>query len=310
MDASLPIKAVRHSSPGGENLTLSGLVKFGENDLQSCEDVESPGFEAELLLSALLKCRRLDLYLRFDERPGLSLIRQYGFMLERRHRFEPLQYITGREIFLNREFSVGPGVLVPRPETELLAEEAMRFLNRGPFLDLGTGSGCIAISLWLEKQKALEGYAVDISPEALGYARKNAKSLGAVSPKLHWVKGDLFHPLPDHLKNAFEVIVSNPPYLDMNRDKIGRSVRKFEPLAALDGGEGGLTCYSRIFKEAVNWLKPDGFLILEMGMNQAGPLMSMLKGNSSYRVLNILKDEQGIDRVLTIGFNGAEKKYG
>ena len=106
------------------------------------------------------------------------------------------------------------------------------------------------------------------------------------------------------------MIVSNPPYLDMNRDEIGLSVKKFEPLAALDGGEGGLTCYSRIFKEAVNWLKPDGFLILEMGMNQAGPLMSMLKGNPSYRVLNILKDEQGIDRVLTIGFNGAAKKHG
>jgi release factor glutamine methyltransferase len=307
MDASLPKKAVRHNFPGGDNVTISGLVKFGENVLQSCEDVENPGFEAETLLSSLLKCRRLDLYLRFDECPGLSVIRQYGFLLERRRGFEPLQYITGREIFLNREFSVGPGVLVPRPETELLAEEALRFLNRGPFLDLGTGSGCIAISLWLEKQKALEGYAVDISPEALGYARKNAKSLGAASPKLHWIKGDLFRPLPDHLKNTFEVIVSNPPYLDMNRDRIGLSVSKFEPLAALDGGEGGLSCYARIFKESVIWLKPDGFLILEMGMNQIAPLLSMLKATPAYRVLNILKDEQGIDRILTIGFNGVAK---
>jgi release factor glutamine methyltransferase len=283
--------------------TLLELVKSGEEVLEASGAVEDPRLESEVLLSALIKGRRLDLYLRKDEPVDPALAGEFRQMLLRRSDHEPVQYITGKEIFLKRSFSVGPGVLIPRPETEGLVLTALSCLKEGPFLDLGTGSGCIPISILLEHQECKEGYAVDLSPEALSFARANARSFGVAS-RLHFFEGDLFQPLPEKAQGSFEVIVSNPPYLDMEKDDIDLSVRKFEPEQALNGGPGGLSFYKRIFNETAPWLKPGGFLILEIGMNQWPPLRSLLEELPCWQVIDLRRDEQGIDRILSLRYKG------
>lgn len=286
---------------GTLNQTWLGLVKAGEAALEGYGNVDDPRLESEILLSALIKSRRLDLYLKKDDPVDFVLAGQFREMLCRRGKDEPIQYITGKELFLNRSFSVGPGVLIPRPETEGLVLAALSCLNDGPFLDLGTGSGCIAISILLEHRGCKEGYAVDLSPEALAFARANAKSFNVTS-KLHILQGDLFQSLPGNLKGSFEVIVSNPPYLDMKMDDIDPSVRNFEPDLALNGGPRGLNYYKRIIREAGPWLKPGGFLILEIGMNQRTPLETLLKKHFCWRRIKWTPDDRGIDRVLSLKY--------
>jgi release factor glutamine methyltransferase len=283
--------------------TMLELVKSGEEILEASGAVEDPRLESEILLSALMKCRRLDLYLKYNEPVGPALAGEFQQMLLRRSAHEPVQYITGKEVFLKRTFSVGPGVLIPRPETEGVVLSLLPYLNEGPFLDLGTGSGCIPISILLEHERCREGYAVDLSPAALSFARENAKSFGVAS-RLHFFEGDLFCPLPEKMHGSFEAIVSNPPYLDMEKDEIDLSVRKFEPEEALNGGGGGLRFYKKIFNEAAPWLKPGGVLILEIGMNQWPPLRSLLERLPFWEVVDLGRDEQGIDRILSLRYKG------
>ncbi|MFI5303820.1 MAG: peptide chain release factor N(5)-glutamine methyltransferase [Nitrospiria bacterium] len=285
------------------NKTLLGLVKTGETVLEAY-GIENPRLESEILLSALLKGSRLDLYLRKDDRVDFNFASKFEETLNRRGTHEPVQYITGQEFFLNRPFSVGPGVLIPRPETEGLVQAALNKLEEGPFLDLGTGSGCIAISILLEHQKYLEGYAIDISPAALSFARTNSKSFGLTS-RLHIFEGNLFQPLPQKLRGSFEVIVSNPPYLDLEADEIDYSVRKFEPMLAINGGAGGLDFYRSILEEAGFWLVPGGYLILELGINQLDTVSSLMKNHSNWNRVDIARDEQGIARVLTLAHKGS-----
>jgi release factor glutamine methyltransferase len=283
--------------------TILALVKSGEEILEASGVAEDPRLESEMLLAALIRCRRLDLYLAKNEPVDPVLAGEFQQMLLRRSGHEPIQYITGKEIFLKRSFSVGPGVLIPRPETEGLVLAALPYLKEGPFLDLGTGTGCIPVSILLEHERCSEGYAVDLSPAALFFARTNAKSFGVAS-RLHFLEGDLFSPLPEAAQGSFEVIVSNPPYLDMEEDDIDLSVRKFEPDEALNGGPGGLRFYKRIFNETAPWLKPGGVLILEIGMNQWPPLRSLLKELLFWEVIDLSRDEQGIDRILSLKYKG------
>ncbi|MBI1821119.1 MAG: peptide chain release factor N(5)-glutamine methyltransferase [Nitrospirae bacterium] len=279
--------------------TFIALVRSGGKYLQSLGIGDNPRLQAERLLGSLLKCRRLDLYLNAGSADP-SLVEAFHALLERRGNGEPLQYLTGEQEFLKRSFKVGQGVLIPRQETELLVREALRYLKIGPFIDLGTGSGCIGISLLLESKEAVQGFGLDFSEEAIAYARENAQSLGIVPRSLHFRTGDLFSPLPAQLRNSFEMIVSNPPYLNMHLDKIEPSVRLFEPRVALDGGEGGIKVYERIFSEAGLWLKCGGFLILEIGYNQKAAILNLLKKFPFLKVINVTRDEQDIDRVMTM----------
>ena len=282
--------------------TFIALVRKGEKTLQALGISENPRLQAERLLGSLLKCRRLDLYLNAGS-VGPTLVESFHALLERRGNGEPLQYLTGEQEFLNRSFKVGQGVLIPRQETELLVREALRYLKFGPFIDLGTGSGCIGISLFLECKEAVQGFGLDFSEEAIAYAIENAQSLGVPPRSLHFKTGDLFSPLPGQLRNSFEMIVSNPPYLNMTLDIIEPSVRLFEPRIALDGGESGLKFYERIFSEAGLWLKQGGFLILEIGYNQKTAMIDLLKNFPFLKVINVTRDEQGLDRVMTMIYN-------
>ncbi len=221
--------------------------------------VDAPRLTAELLLASALGCDRVRLYLDFDKPLGEPELARYRALVKRRAEGEPTAYLVGAREFFGRRFQVDARVLVPRPETELLVEAALAALPEGgAALDLGAGSGAVAVSLALGRPGA-RVTAVDLSAEALEVARANAAALGAA---VELLAGDLFAPLPAGAR--FDVIASNPPYVPTGElAGLQREVRR-EPRLALDGGPDGLAVLRRIVAEAPRWLSPGGALLLEM----------------------------------------------
>ena len=250
--------------------------------------VESPRLQTELLLAHVLQLPRMKLYLNFDRAltdAELSALRE---LVKRRGQREPLQHLTGSTSFCGLEMTVNRHVLVPRPETELLAEAGWEFLGKHPTyniqhptsnpqragpeagapmaLDFGTGSGCIAIALAV-KCPAARVVGLDVSADALVVARQNAGTAG-VSERIEFLHGDGFAALPAGAR--FDLIVSNPPYiLSAEIASLQPEVRDFDPRGALDGGADGLDFYRRLAAQAGGFLKPDGCIMLEFGDGQA-----------------------------------------
>jgi release factor glutamine methyltransferase len=221
--------------------------------------VDAPRLTSELLLANALGCDRVRLYLDFDKPLGAPELARYRELVKRRADGEPTAYLTGVREFWGHRLAVDARVLSPRPETELLVEAALAALpEAGAALDLGTGSGAIALSLALGRPAA-RVTAVDLSPEALEVARANAAALGA---QVDCLQGDLFAPLPPEAR--FDVIASNPPYVPTGElAGLQREVRR-EPRLALDGGADGLDVLRRVVAGAPRWLAPGGTLLLEM----------------------------------------------
>ena len=205
----------------------------------------------------------------------------------------PLQQITGEQYFCGLKFIVTEDVLCPRPETELLVEEALKKMKEGGrFLDLCTGSGCIAVSL-LCLGKDLTGCGCDLSAAALRIASENAK-LHGVTDRLELLQGDLF----DAVCGTYDMIVSNPPYIAAGKiDTLMEEVKDHEPRMALDGGMDGLDFYRRILKDAAVHLNPKGWLLMEIGYDQADAVRSMFD-EDRYEQVRVLKDLAGLDRVV------------
>jgi release factor glutamine methyltransferase len=256
-------------------------------------DVPDPAKESEILVTEALGIDKADLY------SGSVVLTQeqcdrLDMLTGRRLKGEPLQYIVGHVGFWGLTIRVGPGVLIPRPETELLVETALRELNQEPvrILDLCTGSGCIALALAKHLPSAIV-YGVEKSVTALNYAAANARDNGM--DNVHFVRGDLFGPLGCA---RFRCIVSNPPYV-RSGDIAGlqREVRDFEPAEALDGGEDGLSFYRRIFADAPIRLSSGGVLILEMGWGQATEIRNMAWAAGMGRV-SFVSDFSGIERIV------------
>lgn len=226
--------------------------------------IESARRDAELLLGSSLKLDRVGVYLHFDRPLQESELTAYRALVVRRANREPLQYILGETEFWSLSFAVSPAVLIPRADTEVLVEEALR-LNCGPrILDVGTGSGAIAVSLAHELVDA-EVVALDISPEALLVAQANARRNG-VDDRIVFLEGDLAR-LPE---GPFDLIVSNPPYIPAaDVDGLMPEVRDFEPRRALDGGLDGLYPYRMLAAQACLCLAPGGWLLVEVGIDQA-----------------------------------------
>ncbi len=236
------------------------------------KDVDAPRLTAELLLAHALSCDRVRLYLDFDKPLGDPELARFRELVRRRADGEPTAYLVGRRHFFDHAFRVDPRVLVPRPETELLVEAALAALPEGGrAIDLCTGSGCVAISLALGRTGA-RLVATDVSEEALAVARENAAALGAV---VEFATGDLWAAV--HGCEAFDVVVSNPPYVP-TRELAGlsREVRR-EPCIALDGGEDGLAVLRRIVAGAASRLKPGGTLCLEMHESHAEALPALCR---------------------------------
>jgi release factor glutamine methyltransferase len=242
--------------------------------------VESPRLQTELLLAHLLKMPRMKLYLNFDRvltAPETDGLREF---IKRRGQREPLQHITGSTSFCGHKIAVSRHALVPRPETELLAELGWKFLstiNHQPStaLDFGTGTGCIAIAL-AAKCPGAKITALDVSAEALALARQNAAQ-NQVAERIEFLPSDGFAALA--AGTQFDLLISNPPYIaSAEIETLEPEVKDFDPRSALDGGVDGLDFYRRLAAEARPFLKPDGKIMLEFGDGQADEIKKIFGG--------------------------------
>lgn len=283
---------------------MTALDKLKEvSYLLKSSGIEDAPKEAEILITEVTGIDRTSLYLgRLEITEKDS--KRIDSLLQRRLKREPLQYILGYVEFLGLRFNTGRGVLIPRPETELLAEEAIRILkSRKPYganvLDLCTGSGCIAISIAKHLLHAMV-YGIDISETALGYAEKNALLNNARNVK--FLRGDLYEPLKSVSPEIrFDMIVSNPPYIRSEDIKsLQPEIRDWEPLEALNGGEDGLEYYRRIIGGCRDFLTDKGEVLLEVGDSKG---VIDIARSSNMRVLSVTKDLLGIDRILRLSLN-------
>jgi release factor glutamine methyltransferase len=270
---------------------LAGASRF----LAEC-GVDNPRLDAELLLADVLAVERSRLYVDLDR--ALDDAERAGFdeRIRRRGGREPLQRILGTQEFFSREFEVDASVLIPRPETEALVEAALaraRGIDAPKILDVGTGSGAIAITLALELPKARVS-ATDVSPGAIEAARANARRLAAT---VEFRRGDLVAPFTGE---RFDLIVSNPPYVPSGElAGLAPEVRDHEPRVALDGGVDGLEVYRVLAGSVGEALEEDGGIVVEIGFGQREGVGALFAA-AGYRVLRTDRDLAGIERVLTI----------
>ena len=274
-------------------MTLRELLRRSEEALAQGPHPERARLDAEtLLLHAAGQTRAWLLGHFTDEAADEG---EFAPMLARRLHGEPIQYITGTAEFYGLPFRVAPGVLIPRPETEHLVEEALRIAANLPtpnILDIGTGSGAISVALAHSLPQA-RITTIDISPAALAIARDNA-ALNRVQDRITFLEGDLFSPIPGQL---FDLILSNPPYVPLtDRDSLSVEVRDHEPATALFAGPDGLDIYRRLIPAAAAHLAPSGWLLLEIGYGQQPALHSLL-ASAGYSQIHFLPDYQGIPRV-------------
>ncbi|HEY6188148.1 MAG TPA: peptide chain release factor N(5)-glutamine methyltransferase [Pyrinomonadaceae bacterium] len=288
-----------------ETLPLASATREGALILQRSGVAEARREAVSLLAHALR--RDLTFLLTHPEHTLTSTdASRFRAMIERRAAGEPLQYITGRQEFYGLEFEVTPDVLIPRPETELLVEKALELLKESDepprICDVGTGSGCIAVTLLHEsKHPVARMMGLDISPAALEVAARNA-ARHDVRERLDLVASDCFAALAGG-RARFSMIVSNPPYIDEDAiADLQREVRFFEPRGALTPGADGLSLIRRLLTDAPSFLFPGGHLLLEIGFDQHSAVRELIDGRV-WRLLDIYGDLQGIPRIVALRKN-------
>ena len=273
--------------------TVSRCLKKGIHFLEAARVPEAT-ISAEELLSYVLDRPRFSIYLDYEIEINRQIESEYETLLAKRAGRYPLQYLMRAVQFRHAILEIGEGCLIPRPETEVLAEVVLNCLGVKPLhlLDVGTGSGNIAISLAQERSEWLVT-ATDISTEALRYAKMNAIR-NDVSDRVHFIETDLWH----GVNGLVDAIVSNPPYLtDPEFDHLQPEIA-FEPRIALHGGTDGFLFYQRMAREAKSILKPDGFIFFEIGAGQANKISHILETNDFCDV-QISKDNCGEERIIT-----------
>ncbi len=290
------------------------------------QGIEDAAKEAEMLITETLHLNKSKLYTESTAISGETST-QIDSLAARRAQGEPLQYIIGQVEFFGLNINVGPGVLIPRPETELLVEEAIKILRsrithhalRITILDLCTGSGCIAIAL-AKRFPDADVYGIDASDVAIEYATRNAIENNVRN--VYFIKGDLFmgdspeSTMPFGIRNSgtvplhstrsslftahsFDCIVSNPPYIKKGDiQRLQREIRDYEPVEALNGGDDGLDFYRRIFEAAPKFLKENGMIILEIGHDQAEDV-NEIAVSSGIKNIKFTKDYSGIRRIVS-----------
>jgi release factor glutamine methyltransferase len=277
--------------------TIQALLGWTTNYLAQ-KGIENPRAEAQILLAHVLNCKKIDLVVRYDEVPSETERARFRELIQRRVAGWPVAYLVGSRDFYLLTFEVSPAVLIPRPDTETLVVEALAFLKpltNPTVLDLGTGSGCIAVSIAHQKKDA-RVVAIDISPDALEIARRNAVR-HRVADRITFLHGDLFTPLPPG--STFDLIVSNPPYIAAHEFAgLAPDVRDHEPRAALDGGPDGLTFYRRIAAGVGLVLRPSGKLLVEIGATQDTDVRAILGSQPELEVGPTIKDLAGHPRVV------------
>ena len=272
-------------------MTYGEILSFGKDYLESSHitDFES---DAWLLFSYCVNMNRAKYIMKMKDDAPDCIRQAYEVLLSKRSKGVPVQYLLGTQSFFGYDFFVNENVLIPRADTEVLVNEALKLAGlNAKVLDLCTGSGCIAVTVKLERND-LKVSASDISEGALSIARLNADYNNA---DVTFYQGDLF----DAINEKFDVIISNPPYIETEEiEKLESNVKDFEPRTALDGGITGLDFYERIFKEAGDYLSEHGVVAVEIGYNQ-GEAVSDIAGRNGFGNIRVIKDLGGLDRVVT-----------
>ena len=256
--------------------------------------IESASIDCRLILCKYLNVDKI--YLIVNSEKEIKPDESFYDMVNRRINHEPMQYILGSCEFMDMDFTVSPCVLIPRPDTEILVEKVISFVKDSymSILDIGTGSGCIPISI-LKYCKNSSAKTVDISKDAIDIAKENAVKNG-VSDRISFINEDILSYFPTE---KFDVIVSNPPYIrPCVIDTLMPEVREFEPYIALCGGEDGLLFYRKIAKDSFLSLKTGGLIAFEIGYDQAGDVTAILS-NEGFSEISVTKDLSGNDRVVT-----------
>lgn len=269
------------------------LIKLGEKYLKQ-ENIQDANIKAKLLLQYVLNQNRQQTIINSENIVDKIKINEYEEYIKKLISGTPLQYITHIQQFMGLNYYVNENVLIPQPDTEILVEESIKLINKKQtveVLDLCTGSGAIAISIaYYCKQTKMT--ATDISKSAINVARKNAKSNNV---NINFIESDLFNQIPD---KKFDFIVSNPPYIETDVINTLNEDVKNEPYIALNGGKDGLDFYKRILDEAHNYLKQNGYLLLEIGYNQAKAITDLQYNNLKLLTQQPIKDLAGNDRVM------------
>lgn len=265
---------------------LMGMQKLKEAQIGEAQ------LDARLLLEEVCGTDHNTLLCHGDREVSEAEEEQYRKALEQRAVHVPLQHLLGYQDFMGLRLQVNEYVLIPRQDTEILVEEAMRYLHDGMrILDLCTGSGCILLSL-LHYSNDCEGVGVDISQEALQVAAQNAELLGI---RADFLKSDLY----EKVTGKFDLLVSNPPYIERAIiPTLMEEVREYDPYIALDGGEDGLDFYRRIIGGAQDYLKRGGQILMEIGSGQAKAVSELLR-KAGFKEIDVCRDFAGLDRVVS-----------
>ncbi len=257
--------------------------------------------EARWLLTYALEMKPHELASRTEQSVTAEQLARVMSVVRRRESREPLQYILGSQEFCGLDFAVTPAVLIPRPETELLIQEALMeggFAEGAVLVDVGTGSGCVAVTL-ATILSGMRIFALDCSHEALGVAKENAERHG-VGDKIVWLEGDLLSPLKAcSVAGSVDAIISNPPYIaEAEWAELQPEVRDYEPRRALLAGPQGIEFHGRLIHDSKEFLAPGGFLVMELGQGQAPRVRQVVEEVRGYTGIQTVKDEAGIERVL------------
>lgn len=275
-------------------MTLKEVYLIGKDKIKGA-GIDNPGLETSLLISKVFGIDKIDIYAHPETEIDLESLRQFEEIIERRIGREPIGYILGETEFYSRRFFVGSEVLIPRPETEKLVEEALniiRDISSPRVIDVGTGSGCIAITIGSERSDSMI-IASDISFDAILVAKENARRLDVHN--ISFVHSDFLNFLKER---SFDIVVSNPPYVsETELCGLEPDIRDFEPIVALRGGEDGLDSIRRVASGAISVLKSGGWCIMEIGGDQNKETTEILRA-FGYRDISFSEDLSGIKRVI------------
>ncbi len=276
-------------------MTIREILNEATRSLEAV-DIPSARLDAEVLLSFCLKRDRLDFFKNPEIKISKAQLTRFQKLLARRIKWEPVAYITGRKEFWSFVLEVNKNVLIPRPDTEIIVEEALgvcQTLKQPRVLDIGTGSGAIALALAKEIPQS-KIVATDISAAPLAVALKNASNLG-LTKQVEFLQSDLFK----SIEGIFDIIVSNPPYIsDQEYQELPAGVKDYEPKKAFWAGQTGVEFYEKLVYQSKNHLKINGWLLLEIGAKQEASVRRIMENCEYYENIDIKKDYAGLPRVI------------
>ena len=285
--------------PTTEVWTVGRLLTWTTEFLRS-KGADSPRLDAEVLLAHARGCQRIELYTAFDEEPPEAIRTKFRELVGRRAKGAPVAYLVGRREFFSLMFDVTPDVLIPRPETELLVVRAIDLAKslktESPRIaEIGTGSGAIAVAV-AKHVKSCRITAVDVSPAALAVAQRNAAKHG-VAERIEFIESDLFAAFPAGV--TFDLVLSNPPYVaSTEMPGLPADVRDHEPHLALDGGANGTEIIERLIPQAAERISSGGWLLMEVGADNAARVAELVGANASFELCETLKDLANLPRVV------------